>query len=86
MKSHFNVEFALKNLPNQVNQTKASKMAVFTNGRVLAGLKIRHFRGLTVLCKANQNEYQCLNNFIACYGIQVYEIKAVFVLIFLHLF
>ena len=34
---------------NRVNQTKASKMAVFANGGGLAGLKIRHFRGLTVL-------------------------------------
>ena len=31
-----------------MNQTKASKMAVFANDWVLAGLKIRHFRGLTV--------------------------------------
>ena len=29
-------------------QTKALKMAVFTNGGVLAGLKIRHFQGFTV--------------------------------------
>ena len=34
-----------------MNQNKASKMAVFTNGGVLAGLKISHFRGLTVLCE-----------------------------------
>ena len=30
-------------------QTKALKMAIFTNGGVLAGLKIRHFQGFTVL-------------------------------------
>ena len=54
MKSHFYVNFAVRNLKNstyplnRVNQTKASLMAVFTNDWVLAGLKIRHFQGLTV--------------------------------------
>ena len=50
VKSHFNVEFDDKNLPknstyfsNQVNQTRASKMAVFANCGVLAGPKIHHF-------------------------------------------
>ena len=57
-KSHFNVEFAVRNLqkiehiPKQglfkLIQTKALKMAVFANGGVLAGLKIHHFQGFTV--------------------------------------
>ena len=55
MKSHFNIEFAAKNLPKivhvpqkLVNQTKASKMGFCANNGVLARLKIRHFWCLTV--------------------------------------
>ena len=57
-KSHFNVEFAIRNLQKiehipekelfKLIQTKALKMAVFANGGVLAGLKIHHFQGFTV--------------------------------------
>ena len=57
-KSHFNVVFAVRNLPkikyivkqtlSKLIQTTALKMAVFANGGVLARLKIRHFEGFTV--------------------------------------
>ena len=57
--SHFNVVFAVRNLPkieyipkqtlSKLIQTTALKMAVFANGGVLARLKIRHFQGFTVL-------------------------------------
>ena len=48
LKNHFNIEFAVKNFQKIVHilQIKASKMAVFTNGGVLAGLKIIIFEVL----------------------------------------
>ena len=53
VKRHFNVKFAVKDLPKIVhylpslgNQTKASKMAVFTNGGVLTGQKSVIFKVL----------------------------------------
>ena len=57
--SHFNVVFAVRNLPKIEHipkqglflliQTTALKMVVFANGRVLARLKICHFQGFAVM-------------------------------------
>ena len=79
-KNHFNVELALRNLQKIVHiskkvlfkliQTKALKMAVFTNGGVLARLKIRHFQGFTVHCEKNITLLRIKSNAIWGFGTQ----------------
>ena len=59
MKNHFHVDFAVRNLKKGLRNlqkgylkpfyTKALKMEVFANGGVLAGLKLHHFQGFTVV-------------------------------------